>query len=77
MGTHDQATIANWFGTSTDAQLAHIITSDGSELDNQIGQLVQAMATYSSNNSGFDPTVTTQAPNDSALQAAIAAAWHH
>jgi hypothetical protein len=77
MGTHDQATIANWFGTSADAQLAHITTSDGSMLDNQICQLVQAMATYSANNSGFDPTLATQASNDAALQGAISAAWHH
>ena len=77
MGTHDQATIANWFGTSADAQLAHIVTSDGSVLDAQISQLVQAMATYSSSHSGFDPTIVTQAPSDANLQGAIAAAWHH
>ncbi|WP_316232697.1 calcium-binding protein, partial [Bradyrhizobium sp. SZCCHNPS2010] len=77
MGTHDQINIANWFGGSPDAQLAHIVTSDGSRLDVQVNQLVQAMATYSSNNSGFDPTVVAQAPSDAALQSTIAAAWHH
>jgi len=77
MGTHDQATIANWFGASTDAQLAHIITSDGSVLDAQISQLVQAMATYSTSHGGFDPTIATQVPSDANLQGAIAAAWHH
>jgi hypothetical protein len=34
------------------------------------------MATYSANNSGFDPTVNAQAPSDTTLQSALAAAWH-
>jgi hypothetical protein len=34
------------------------------------------MATYQTNNPGFDPTQTATAPNDTALQTAIAAAWH-
>ena len=52
---------------------------DGSMLDGQIGTLVAAMATFQANNPSFDPTAgaNTQAPADAALQAAIAAAWHH
>ncbi|MBR0899592.1 hypothetical protein JQ616_31965, partial [Bradyrhizobium tropiciagri] len=77
LGTHDQAIVANWFGGNADAQLARIVTADGSVLDTQINQLVQAMATYASANSGFDPATSTQAPNDPALQNAIGSAWHH
>ncbi|MDA9506151.1 hypothetical protein XI09_16225 [Bradyrhizobium sp. CCBAU 11386] len=77
MGTHDQATIADWFGTKADAQLSRIVTSDGSMLDSQLTQLVQAMATYSAGHSGFDPTATQQVPSDPALQTSLAAAWHH
>jgi hypothetical protein len=51
-------------------------TADGMKLDSQIAQLVSAMATYSANNSGFDPTQASQAPNDPTLQNAITAAWH-
>jgi len=41
-------------------------------------QLVQAMATYSASNAGFDPTSSSihAIPNDAGLQNAIAAAWH-
>jgi hypothetical protein len=35
------------------------------------------MATFASNNPGFDPTLTAQAPNDANLQSTLAAAWHH
>ncbi|WP_316172279.1 FG-GAP-like repeat-containing protein [Bradyrhizobium sp. SZCCHNRI3037] len=76
LGTHDQATIANWFGASPDARLAQIVTSDGHVLDNQVNQLVQAMATYSASNPAFNPVTASQAPSDATLQAAIAAAWH-
>jgi hypothetical protein len=34
------------------------------------------MATYSAPISGFDPTAVVQAPTDSTLQPALAAAWH-
>jgi hypothetical protein len=34
------------------------------------------MASYSAAHPGFDPTAVTQTPNDAALHAAIAAAWH-
>jgi hypothetical protein len=34
------------------------------------------MAIYSTTNPAFDPTAVSQAPNDAALQNAIAASWH-
>ena len=76
MGTTNDVTIDNWFG-SVGNQLVEI-TAGSLKLDSQVAQLVQAMATYSANNPGFDPTASgnTQAPNDPTLQAAIAAAWH-
>src|SRR5262249_47679442 len=76
VGPTDGAIISNWYAGCSSAQLPKVVTSAGNVLDSQLSQLVQAMATYSSNNPGFDPTVATQAPNDSTLQAAIAAAWH-
>jgi hypothetical protein len=75
MGTHDQVTVANWFG-SAGARLAEIKTVDGVEIDAGVSKLVQAMASYSSTHAGFDPTTATQAPNDTSLQNAIAANWH-
>jgi hypothetical protein len=76
MGTHDQFAISNWFGSNPSASLAEITAGDGLKLDSSVLQLVQAMATYSANNPGFDPTTVAQAPADSSLQTAIAAAWH-
>ena len=48
------------------------------KIDSQISQLVQAMASYSANGSGFDPTGSSvhTLPNESALQNAVTAAWH-
>jgi hypothetical protein len=37
---------------------------------------VQAMATYSASSRGFNPASVTQAPGDTTLPNAIAAAWH-
>ena len=76
MGTQDQAIIVDWYGADASAQLQKVVTSDGLTLDTQLNQLVQAMATYSANSAGFDPTTATQAPSDPTLQSAIAAAWH-
>lgn len=76
MGTQEQITISGWYGGNSRAQVQSINTADGSKLDSQLQQLVSAMATYSANNPGFDPTVVTQAPNDANLQATIGAAWH-
>jgi hypothetical protein len=74
MGTSSEATVAGWFA-STGNQLSEI-TAGGLKLDSSVAQLVQAMATYSSNNPGFNPSAASQAPNDTALQNSIAAAWH-
>jgi hypothetical protein len=43
-----------------------------------VTQLVQAMATYSASNPGFNPTSPSisAVPNDTGLQSALSAAWH-
>jgi hypothetical protein len=78
IGTTDHVTVAGWFNNAY-SPLSEITTADGSKLDSGLSQLVQAMATFSAGNPGFDPTASTfsQAPNDANLQNAIAAAWHH
>jgi hypothetical protein len=75
MGTNSQITVAGWFG-SAGSQLSEV-TAGGVKIDSQISQLVQAMATYSAYNPGFDPTEVAQAPSDPSLQGAIASTWHH
>jgi Ca2+-binding RTX toxin-like protein len=77
MGTTDRVTVAGWFAGDARAQLQSIVdTDDGLKLDSQLDQLVSAMATYSADNLAFDPTTATQMPSETALQGAIAAAWH-
>jgi Ca2+-binding RTX toxin-like protein len=75
LGTTSKVTVSGWF--SNPGSQVQDITAGGLTLDAQIARLVAAMATYSSSNSGFDPTHATQMPNDPNLQAAIASAWHH
>jgi len=76
LGTNTSTTISNWFSGGSGA--LQEIAASGLKIDSQISQLVQAMATYSANNTGFDPASSSiQAlPNDTALQGAVSAAWH-
>lgn len=75
LGTSTQVDVSNWFANSTN-QLQEI-SAGGLKIDTQVSQLVQAMATYSGNNSGFDPAAgSATAPNDTNLQTTLAAAWH-
>lgn len=74
MGTENRIDVAGWFSSPGNQLLE--ITAGGLKLDGQVAQLVQAMASYSSSHAGFDPTISTQVPNDPALHAAIATAWH-
>jgi Ca2+-binding RTX toxin-like protein len=77
LGTNDTVAVANWFAGDTGAQVQSI-NADGYTLaTTQVQQLVQAMATYQTNNSGFNPTTATAMPTDSTLQNAIAASWQH
>jgi len=76
LGTRTQVDVSGWFSGSGN-QLQEI-TAGGLKIDSQISQLVQAMATYSANNPGFDPTAPaiSSLPNDANLQTALATAWH-
>jgi hypothetical protein len=81
MGSSTSATVQNWF-SSTRNQLSDLTLSGGSEgactLDTQLNQLVQAMATFSSNNASFDPTSSANpAVTDPTVLAAVNSAWHH
>jgi hypothetical protein len=76
LGTNTQVGVSNWFSSSSN-QLQEI--SAGSlKIDSQVSQLVQAMATYSASNPGFDPAApgVTAVPSDANLQTTLAAAWH-
>jgi hypothetical protein len=76
MGTNTQVDVSGWFSTASN-QLQEI-SAGGLKIDSQVSQLVQAMATYSAGNAGFDPTASgvSSVPANSNLQTAIAAAWH-
>jgi hypothetical protein len=78
LGTTDRITVQGWYA-SPQAQLQKVVLADGSTLDTQVNSLVSAMATFQSNNSGFDPTAAanSHAPSDPTLQTALAVAWHH
>jgi hypothetical protein len=81
MGSKTAATIQNWFSSSYD-QLGKIAVSGGASgsmaLDTQVNQLVQAMATFTSNNAGFDPTSSANPIiADSTVLAAVNSSWHH
>ncbi|HEU5047344.1 MAG TPA: hypothetical protein VFT64_05805 [Rickettsiales bacterium] len=75
LGTTDHMTIANWYSNSY-AQLSDIRTAGGNVIDSQLAQLVQAMATYSANHTGFNPATATAMPTDPTLQSTLAASWH-
>ncbi len=77
LGTKNQVTITNWFATGDAYAQVGEIEAGGLKLDTQVATLVQAMATFSAANAGFNPqTASVTAPSDTTLQTAIAAAWH-
>jgi uncharacterized repeat protein (TIGR03803 family) len=76
LGTNSSVTTTGWFSSS--ANQIQEITAGSLRIDSQVSQLVQAMATYSANNPGFDPTSPSLSavPNNTSLQNSLAAAWH-
>jgi hypothetical protein len=76
LGTQTEVSIKNWF--SGGGNQLQEITAGGLKINSQISQLVQAMATYSANNPGFDPTTSglSSVPNNTNVQTTLAAAWH-
>jgi hypothetical protein len=61
LGSNDKLTIDDWFGGSPTASVQGF-TASGLKLDSQVAQLVSAMATYATNNAGFNPATATQMP---------------
>jgi hypothetical protein len=76
LGTDSSVTVNNWYAGDTRNQVESISAGDGLKIDSQLQQLVNAMATYSIDNPGFNPIQTTQMPTDTTLQNALASAWH-
>jgi hypothetical protein len=79
LGTDQQVVIKNW-QTSGSAKVAEIVGSDGYKIDAGLQSLVQAMASFSAANPGFNAAATGNTSlTDSAfgtLAAAVQADWH-
>ncbi|MEW6544389.1 MAG: calcium-binding protein [Nitrospirota bacterium] len=72
-GSTDRVTIQNWYGDSAD-QIETIQAGDGSLLLNdQVSQLIQAMAQFTISNGMTWAQAIQQRPND--VQAILAASW--
>jgi hypothetical protein len=86
LGTNESVTIGNWFNSSTSyAQLNEIkLTDSNVEIDSQLSNLVQAMASFetgylASTGTAFDPTAAANAntiSGNTTLLAAANNAWH-
>jgi hypothetical protein len=76
IGTTSKVMVSDWFAGNARAQVQSIHTADGLKLDSQISQLVQAMASFSAANGGFDASQALAMPTDGGLQTTIAASWH-
>ncbi len=76
LGGLQSVIVRAWYSGDVRAQVQSFETTDGLKLDNQLAQLVSAMATYSAANLGFNPASASQMPVDSSIQSAIASAWH-
>ncbi|MHB8283516.1 MAG: calcium-binding protein [Caulobacteraceae bacterium] len=74
LGTTEQLTIDNW--SNNQGALAAIDASDGLQVDTQLNALINAMATFTADNAGFNPAGSVAMPMDQSLQASLAAAWH-
>jgi hypothetical protein len=80
LGTSTKATVQGWFSQDS-SKLAAITVAGGDSgdvtIDSQLNQLIQAMATYSVTNPGFDPTNASQSEiTDPSLLAQVTSDWH-
>lgn len=76
LGTADTITVKGWFGSNAGAQV-QTFNAGGLTLSNTaVANLVSAMATYQTANSGFNPATATSMPTNTTLQTAMALAWH-
>jgi hypothetical protein len=82
LGTNQEIVVQNWFGSSS-AQLQTIAGNDSYTLTTaNVQNLVQAMATFSGANAGFNPaaavnTSLANAAYGETLTLAVVNAWHH
>jgi hypothetical protein len=76
LGSKNQIALDNWFGGNKAAQLSEIISYDGLEIDTGLNKLIAAMAAFETGDSGFNPETAQLMPTNTALDAAIATAWH-
>lgn len=79
LGNRGVATLEDWFatGASSDTRMDQFV-ADGQEISlpqANVLQLVNAMATWSSNNGGLDGDDLNEMPSDQTLADAIVAAW--
>lgn len=77
LGSNDEVTLDDWFASSTTSseRMDRIETSAGDHVvEANVQSLVNAMATWSSNN-GVALDDLAEMPDDAALQSALAAAW--
>ncbi len=76
LGTNDQLTIKNWYGSAA-ARVGEFVDAGGLKLDSALSNLVHAMATFSAANPAFNPQGSgTAMPADATVQSTIAASWH-
>jgi hypothetical protein len=74
LGTTNQIDIAGWY-TAAGKQVQSF-QAGGLQLDTQVALPVQAMASYATAHTSFNPTTATTMPTNTTLQNAIVAAWH-
>jgi len=77
LGTNDRVTMKDWYasGSSPDTRMDRIEAGGEVLVEANLQSLVNAMATWSSNNGGQDGDDLTEMPTDSTLDTAIATAW--
>jgi hypothetical protein len=76
LASSNTITIAGWYTSGQAGNQVQSFHANGLTIDSQVATLVNAMATYQTAHSSFNPNTATSMPTDTTLQNAIAAAWH-
>ena len=82
LGTTRQTVVKNWFASGDAyAQTSEIVSADSLKLDTALNSLITAMATFSANNSAFNPQTTTDTTLTNStyygsLSATDKSSWH-
>ncbi len=72
---NDTVTLQDWFGSSSDSRMDRIEAGGQVLVESNVQQLVSAMASWSSANSGQDGGDLFDMPNDTDLSNALTTAW--